>query len=120
MLGKYDYGDGRKKRRPELHDLQRSATATTRSPSTRTWWLTQFRRWGMVDGAPDYEGVAKQVMRGDLYEEAMKEIGYAHGGADDDAGDAVRRQDVRPGQARRVRDELRGQQHEGMKSDAST
>jgi nitrate/nitrite transport system substrate-binding protein len=49
------------------------------------WWLTQLRRWGFVEGAPDYEGVAKQVMRADLYEEAMKEIGYAHGGADDKA-----------------------------------
>jgi nitrate/nitrite transport system substrate-binding protein len=37
----------------------------------------------MVEGAPDYAGVAKQVMRGDLYEEAMKEIGYKHGGRDD-------------------------------------
>ena len=35
----------------------------------------------MVTGTPDYAGVAKQVMRGDLYEEAMKEIGYAHAGA---------------------------------------
>ena len=35
----------------------------------------------MLDEAPDYAGVAKKVMRGDLYEEAMKEIGYAHGGA---------------------------------------
>jgi nitrate/nitrite transport system substrate-binding protein len=47
------------------------------------WWLSQFRRWGMVEGTPDYEGVAKQVMRGDIYEEAMKEIGYQHGGADE-------------------------------------
>ena len=44
-------------------------------PKYAIWWLTQFRRWGMVDGAPDYEGVAKQVMRTDIYEEAMKEIG---------------------------------------------
>ena len=29
----------------------------------------------------DYMGIARQVMRPDLYEEAMKEIGYAHGGA---------------------------------------
>jgi nitrate/nitrite transport system substrate-binding protein len=34
----------------------------------------------MLDEAPDYAGIAKQVMRADLYEEAMKEIGYAHGG----------------------------------------
>ena len=49
-------------------------------PKYAKWWLTQFRRWGMVDGAPDYEGVAKRVMRPDIYEEAMKEIGVTHGG----------------------------------------
>jgi nitrate/nitrite transport system substrate-binding protein len=27
--------------------------------------------------------VAKQVMRPDLYEEAMQELGYEHGGADE-------------------------------------
>ena len=25
-------------------------------PKYAKWLLTQFRRWGMVDGAPDYEG----------------------------------------------------------------
>jgi nitrate/nitrite transport system substrate-binding protein len=54
-------------------------------PAYAKWWLSQFRRWGMVTGAPDYAGVAKAVMRTDLYEEAMKEIGYAHGGRDDSA-----------------------------------
>ena len=38
----------------------------------------------MVSGAPDYAGVAKQVMRTDIYEQAMKEIGYQHGGANND------------------------------------
>ena len=36
----------------------------------------------MVSGPPDYDAIAKQVMRPDLYEEAMKEIGYQHGGID--------------------------------------
>jgi nitrate/nitrite transport system substrate-binding protein len=39
------------------------------------WWLTQFRRWGMVKGAPDYHGVSRRVLRSDLYVEAMKELG---------------------------------------------
>ena len=39
------------------------------------WWLTQFRRWGMVKTAPDYAGIAKRVLRSDMYSEAMKEIG---------------------------------------------
>jgi nitrate/nitrite transport system substrate-binding protein len=52
-------------------------------PKYVVWWLTQFRRWGMVSANPDYKGIAKQVMRTDLYEEAMKEIGYKHGGRND-------------------------------------
>jgi nitrate/nitrite transport system substrate-binding protein len=53
-------------------------------PKYCKWFLTQFRRWGLVKTAPDYEGISKQVMRTDLYEEAMKEIGYAHGGLNND------------------------------------
>jgi nitrate/nitrite transport system substrate-binding protein len=81
MLGKYDYGDGRK---TETSDYMIFSQRNCNYPQAKyaAWWLTQFRRWGMVEGAPDYAGVAKQVMRSDLYEEAMKEIGYAHGGAD--------------------------------------
>lgn len=33
----------------------------------------------------NYDGIAKQVMRPDIYEEAMKEIGYVHSGANNDA-----------------------------------
>jgi nitrate/nitrite transport system substrate-binding protein len=79
MLGDYDFGDGRKKKDPNymiFHDRN----CNYPQPKFAVWWLTQFRRWGMVDDAPDYAGVAKQVMRNDIYEEAMKEIGYAHGG----------------------------------------
>ena len=47
------------------------------NPKYAVWWLTQFRRWGVVEGKPDYEGIPKEVMRGDLYEEAMKELGVA-------------------------------------------
>jgi nitrate/nitrite transport system substrate-binding protein len=44
-------------------------------PIFAQWFLTQYRRWGMVKGAPDYAGVAKKVMRPDIYLEAMKELG---------------------------------------------
>ena len=37
----------------------------------------------MVEGAPDYDGVVSKVFRTDLYEDAMKELGHAHGGRDD-------------------------------------
>jgi nitrate/nitrite transport system substrate-binding protein len=37
----------------------------------------------MLDAKPEYEKIAAQVMRTDLYEEAMKELGYDHGGRND-------------------------------------
>jgi nitrate/nitrite transport system substrate-binding protein len=82
MLGDYDFGDGRKKKDPN-YMIFSARNCNYPQPKFAMWWLTQFRRWGMVPGAPDYKGVAKQVMRTDIYEEAMKEIGHKHGGKDD-------------------------------------
>ena len=83
LQGHYDYGDGRKKEDEYfMHFSRRNCNYP--QPKYGKWFLTQFRRWGMLKGAPDYEGICKQVMRTDIYEEAMKEIGYAHGGANND------------------------------------
>lgn len=82
LLGDYDMGDGRKFKDPSpMIFSQRNCNY----PQTKyvTWWLSQFRRWGMVTGAPDYAGIAAKVARPDLYEAAMKEIGAVHGGRDD-------------------------------------
>jgi nitrate/nitrite transport system substrate-binding protein len=83
MKGEYDFGDGRKKQDPN-YMIFSSRNCNYPQPKYAVWWLSQFRRWGMVEGAPDYAGVAKQVMRTDIYEEAMKELGYAHGGLNND------------------------------------
>jgi len=82
LQGKYIMGDGRKLKDP---DYMIFSDRNCNYPQLKycKWWLTQLRRWGFTEGAPDYEGVAKEVMRPDIYEEAMKEIGYAHGGASD-------------------------------------
>ena len=83
LKGEYDYGDGRKTQDENyMHFSKRNCNYPQAKYST--WWLSQFRRWGMVEGKPDYAGVAKQVMRADIYEEAMKELGYNHGGANDE------------------------------------
>jgi nitrate/nitrite transport system substrate-binding protein len=79
LQGKYDMGDGRKFRDPD-YMIFSDRNCNYPQPKYCKWWLTQLRRWGFTDGAPDYEAVTKQVMRTDIYEEAMKEIGYAHGG----------------------------------------
>jgi nitrate/nitrite transport system substrate-binding protein len=81
LKGEYDFGDGRKKQDPNymiFHDRN----CNYPQYKYAVWFLSQYRRWGMVDGSVDYTGVAKQVMRPDIYEEVMKEIGAKHGGPD--------------------------------------
>jgi len=82
LQGKYDMGDGRKFRDP---DYMIFSSRNCNYPQLKycKWWLAQLRRWGFTEGAVDYDAVSKQVMRPDLYEEAMKEIGYTHGGLDE-------------------------------------
>lgn len=79
MQGKYDFGDGRKKQDPN-YMIFSSRNCNYPQPKYAVWWLTQLARWGMVPGKVDYQTIPKQVMRPDIYEEAMKEIGYKHGG----------------------------------------
>jgi nitrate/nitrite transport system substrate-binding protein len=74
LLGKYNYGDGRIEQDPN-YMIYSDRQCNYPQPVYAKWWLTQFRRWGMVKGAPDYNGVAKKVMRTDIYLEAMKEMG---------------------------------------------
>jgi nitrate/nitrite transport system substrate-binding protein len=78
LLGDYDYGDGRKKK-DEHYMIFSQRGCNYPQPKYATWWLSQFRRWGMVDAAPDYAAVSKQVMRTDIYEAAMKELGVDPG-----------------------------------------
>ena len=79
-----DYGDGRAIIQDEhyMHFSKRNCNFP--QPKFAKWWLTQFRRWGMVSGKRRTTmGVAKQVMRGDIYTEAMKEIGVTDRAQDD-------------------------------------
>jgi nitrate/nitrite transport system substrate-binding protein len=76
MLGDYDYGDGRKEKDPNYMTF---FVRNTNFPwkSHGVWWLSQFRRWGMVKEAPDYKGLVNQVLRPDLQREVAKELGIA-------------------------------------------
>jgi nitrate/nitrite transport system substrate-binding protein len=80
LLGQYDYGDGRKFDDPRPMIFHQRACNYPQAKYA-IWWLSQLRRWGMLTETPDYEAIAGQVMRADLHEEAMKELGYQHGGA---------------------------------------
>lgn len=83
LQGHYDYGDGRKRDDPN-YMIFSSRNCNYPQTSYAKWWMTQFRRWGMTPTPPDYAGIAAKVMRADLYEDAMKEIGYVHGGSSDE------------------------------------
>src|SRR5438270_6949279 len=74
LLGKYDYGDGRKEQDPN-YMIFSNRQCNYPDPIFAKWYLSQFRRWGLVKGTPDYGGVVKKVMRPDIYLEAMKELG---------------------------------------------
>jgi nitrate/nitrite transport system substrate-binding protein len=82
LQGKYDYGDGRTKDDPN-YMIFSQRNCNYPQAKYATWFMTQYRRWGMLDSAPDYEGIARKVMRADLYEEAMKELGVTTGTPDD-------------------------------------
>ncbi len=82
LQGKYDMGDGRRYRDPN-YMIFSDRNCNYPQAKYAQWWLTQLRRWGFTEGAPDYTGVTRRVMRADLYEQAMRELGYTHGGADD-------------------------------------
>ena len=103
-------GDGHQGR-PELHDFQ-SEKLQLSAVEVRSLVADAVPPLGHGRRSPDYQGVAKQVMRGDLYEEAMKELGYKHGGANNDRGAVRRRGSTRP--SPRIRQGVCGPQAEGI------
>jgi nitrate/nitrite transport system substrate-binding protein len=74
MLGDYDYGDGRKEKDPfYMTFFDRQTNFPMKSHGI--WWLSQFRRWGMVKEAPDYKKIVDRVHRPDIFREVAKEMG---------------------------------------------
>jgi nitrate/nitrite transport system substrate-binding protein len=74
MLGDYDYGDGRREK-DKLYMTFFDRQTNFPMKSHGTWWLTQFRRWGMVKEAPDYKGIVDRVHRPDIFREVAKQMG---------------------------------------------
>ena len=74
LMGKYIYGDGRQEQDPNYMIF---SNRNTNFPAKTYgyWWLSQFRRWGMVKGGINYKQTVDQVMQPGIYLEAMKELG---------------------------------------------
>jgi nitrate/nitrite transport system substrate-binding protein len=72
MLGSYEDGLGRR-----WHDRHRlrfygDGAATFPYLSDGMWFMTQHRRWGLLQYDPDYRAVAARVNRIALYREAAQ------------------------------------------------
>jgi nitrate/nitrite transport system substrate-binding protein len=81
LLGRYDYGDGRTAEDP-LYMTFFDRDTNFPWTSHGLWWLSQFRRWGMVGEGVDYRGIAGQVLRPDLFRAVAKELGVSAPAAD--------------------------------------
>jgi nitrate/nitrite transport system substrate-binding protein len=74
LLGQYDYGDGRTEQDPlYMTFFDRDTTFPWKSHGI--WWISQFRRWGMVGPNVDYTGVVDRVHRPDIYRAVAKQVG---------------------------------------------
>ena len=82
LLGAYD--DGLGNHWQDVHALRFHGGGEVNLPylSDGMWFMTQFRRWGLLRDDPDYLAVARQVQQLDLYRQAATAVGVAAWGAD--------------------------------------
>ncbi|PIB45556.1 nitrate transporter [Pseudomonas sp. 2822-15] len=82
LLGAYDDGLGSQWQDP--HALRFFADGEVNLPylCDGMWFMTQFRRWGLLREDPDYLGVARQVQQLDLYRQAAAAVGVPAGAPD--------------------------------------
>ena len=77
ILGRYDDGHGGAWQ--DEHPLRFHQDGAANYPwlSDGMWFMTQFRRWGLLKADPDYMKVAQQVTQLQLYREAAELAGVA-------------------------------------------
>ena len=75
FLGQYQDGLGHAWL--DAHSLRFFAGGEVNMPwlSDGIWFLTQFRRWGLLRDDPDYLGIARRIHRLDLYRSAAEALG---------------------------------------------
>ncbi|MFO2465238.1 ABC transporter substrate-binding protein [Pseudomonas sp. 15FMM2] len=73
------YHDGLGNHWQDTHPLRFHGNGEVNMPylSDGMWFMTQFRRWGLLREDPDYQAVARQVQQLDLYRQAAGTVGVA-------------------------------------------
>jgi len=77
ILGRYQDGLGRTWNDPAPMKFHADGAVNFPWLSDGMWFLTQFKRWGLLPEHPDYEAVAAAVNRVDLYREAAGALGVS-------------------------------------------
>ena len=77
ILGQYDDGMGRQWQDDRPLCFHQDGAANYPYLSDGIWFMTQFRRWGLLKAHPDYEAIAAGVTRLQLYREAAELAGVA-------------------------------------------
>ncbi|PRA54187.1 MULTISPECIES: CmpA/NrtA family ABC transporter substrate-binding protein [Pseudomonas] len=75
LLGEYDDGLGHRWQDPHALRFHNDGEVNQPYLSDGMWFMTQFRRWGLLREDPDYLQVARQVQQLDLYHDAANALG---------------------------------------------
>jgi nitrate/nitrite transport system substrate-binding protein len=77
MLGRYENGLGKSWDDPNAMKFFKDGAVNFPWLSDGMWFLTQHRRWGLLDKDPDYLAVAKAINRIDIYKQAATAAGVS-------------------------------------------
>ena len=77
FLGNYEDGLGRQWRDPNPMKFFAGGKVPFPYLSDGMWFLTQFKRWGLLSEDPDYLDVARQINQVELYSQAASRINVA-------------------------------------------
>lgn len=75
MLGRYENGLGRTWDDPDHMRFHDGGAVNFPYLSDAMWFMTQFKRWGLLPAHPDYAAVARTVNRLDIYGQAAAALG---------------------------------------------
>jgi nitrate/nitrite transport system substrate-binding protein len=77
FLGHYEDGLGNSWEDQHAMAFCKNGSVNFPYHSDAMWFLTQFKRWGLIKEDPDYAGLAAQVNQTKLYAEAAGALGIA-------------------------------------------
>ncbi|HQS57765.1 MAG: nitrate transporter [Gallionellales bacterium 35-53-114] len=77
FMGEYEDGVGGRWHDPNHMKFFNGGKVPFPYLSDGMWFLTQFRRWGLLKEDPDYLGIARQINQIELYRQAAAQINVA-------------------------------------------